>query len=91
MYTGYKLECQPRVSLQRLLAPVPVVVEDLLTSFYVLLGYQHEPGHLLDHDNLGDAVGRHSGVVDKSSVATRLGRGVNAENILLNKALSVVR
>ena len=73
------------MSLQRLLAPVSVIVEELLTLADVLLGHEDEPGHLLDHHDLGDAVGAHAAVVQQAAIAARLLRPVNAKNVGSNK------
>ena len=74
------LESEPGMSLEWLLAPVPVVVEELLAGADGLLGHEDESGHLLDHHHLGDAVGAHAAVVEQPSVAPRLLGSVNAEN-----------
>ena len=74
------LESEPGMSLEWLLAPVPVVVEELLAGADGLLGHEDESGHLLDHHHLGDAVGAHAAVVEQPSIAPRLLGSVNAEN-----------
>ena len=84
------LEREPRMSLERLLAPVPVVIEKLLAGADGLLGHEDESGHLLDHHNLGDAVRTHTAVVQQPSIATRLLSSVNAEkNIGLRSEISL--
>ena len=75
------LEGEPWMGLEWLLAPVPVVIEELLPGVDGLLGHEDEPGHLLDHHDLGDAVGAHTAVVQQPTIATRLLCPVNAENI----------
>ena len=75
------LESEPGMSLEWLLAPVPVIVEELLARADGLLGHEDEPGHLLDHHDLGDAVGAHAAVVQQPTVTTRLLCPVNAENV----------
>ena len=79
------LESEPGMSFEWLLAPVPVVVEELLAGVDGLLGHEDEPGHLLDHHDLGDTVGAHTAVVQKPTIATRLLGPVNAENVSSNK------
>ena len=73
------------MSLQRLLAPVSVIVEELLARADGLLSHEDEPGHLLDHHDLGDAVGAHAAVVQQAAIAARLLSPVNAENVGSNK------
>ncbi len=79
------LESEPWMSLQWFLASVSIIVEELLARANGLLGHEDEPGHLLDHHDLGDAVGAHAAVVQQAAIAARLLRPVNAENVGSNK------
>ena len=79
------LESEPWMSLEWLLAPVPVVIEKLLPGIDGLLSHEDEPGHLLDHHDLGDAVGAHAAVVQQPTIAARLLGPINAGNVSLDK------
>ena len=73
------LEGEPWMSLHWLLAPVPVVIQELLAGVDGMLCHEDEPGHLLDHDDLSDAVGAHSTVIQEAPVPPRLASCVNTE------------
>ena len=72
-------ERQPGVSLERLLAAVAVVVEQLLADVDVVLGDEDEARRVAQHDHLRHAVRGHAAVVQEAAVAPRLRCGVNAE------------
>ena len=72
-------ERQPGVSLERLLAAVAVVVEQLLADVDVVLGDEDEARRVAQHDHLSHAVRGHAAVVQKAAVAPRLRCSVNAE------------
>ena len=65
--------------LQCFLAPVPVVIQELLAGVDGMLCHEDEPGHLLDHDDLSDAVGAHSTVIQEAPVPPRLASCVNTK------------
>ena len=72
-------ERQPGVSLERLLAAVAVVVQQLFADVDVVLGDEDEARRVAQHDHLRHAVWGHTAVVQKAAVAPRLRCGVNAE------------
>ena len=70
-------ERQPGVSLERLLAAVAVVIQQLLANVDVVLGDEDEARRVAQHDHLRHAVWGHTAVVQKAAVASRLRCRVN--------------
>ena len=71
-------ERQPGVSLERLLAAVAVVIQQLLANVNVVLGDEDEARRVAQHDHLRHAVWGHTAVIQKAAVASRLLCCVNA-------------
>ena len=71
-------ERQPGVSLERLLAAVAVVIQQLLANVDVVLGNEDETRRVAQHDHLRHAVWGHTAVVQKAAVASCLLCCVNA-------------
>ena len=69
------------MGFKALFSSVSVIIEELGSGLDMVLGHEDEPWDVINHDHLGHAVGRDSGVVDQPAVPSGLSCCINAENI----------
>lgn len=69
------------ISLLQLNIPVPVVVEKLCSSHYVVLGDQNKPGGVAQGEHLCDAVRGDLAVIEQTPKTSTFACSINTENV----------